>query len=73
MSQRPHGLDEVEYSKELDEELKLLLQEYRDGKISVKDLLKLVDTSCRDHLDFKIMDEFYVGKHRQSDPEDSKS
>ena len=44
-----------EYSKELDNELKLLLKEYRNGDLKVEDLLKLVDAACRDHLDFRML------------------
>jgi len=47
-----NDVEKSEYSKKLDIDLRLLLTEYRDGKISVKELLKLVDVACRDHLDF---------------------
>jgi len=40
-----------EYSIDLDEQLKLLLQEYREGEITTKQLLKLVDMACRDHME----------------------
>jgi len=56
--------ENVEYSKELDEELKLLLQEYREGNLKVSDLIKLVDTACKDHLDFRENGELHA---RQSD------
>ena len=49
-----NGSDSLnDYSHELDEELKLILEEYRKGQLSVDELLKLIDVSCRDYLEFK--------------------
>ena len=61
---------EIEYSEELDEELKLLLQEYRDGNLGMIELAKLVDAACRDHFDFKMMGTIN-GRARQNNNEDN--
>jgi len=45
--------NEDSYDPVLDDELKLLLIEYRDGKLTVAQLLQLIDSACRDYLDFK--------------------
>jgi hypothetical protein len=42
-----------EYSEELENELNLILAEYRNGLISVKQMLKLIDISCKEHLENK--------------------
>ena len=39
------------YSASLDEELKLILEEYRSGYIDVYTMLKLIDMTCRDFLE----------------------
>jgi hypothetical protein len=46
--------NETDYSKELDEEIRFILEEYRDGHLSVYSMLKLIDVTCREHMDFKI-------------------
>ena len=47
------GNFEIEYSKKLDDDIKLLLQEYRAGLLTVEELLKLIDMACRDNIDFR--------------------
>ena len=49
------GNFEIEYSKKLDDDIKLLLQEYRAGLLTVEELLKLIDMACRDNIDFRNM------------------
>lgn len=47
------GQYKFDYSEELENELNLILEEYRNGLISVKQMLKLIDISCKEHLDQK--------------------
>ncbi|MFA6088596.1 MAG: hypothetical protein WC755_01915 [Candidatus Woesearchaeota archaeon] len=50
-----NGLYDFEYSKELDEELKTILEEYRAGQISTRHMLELVDMACKEHLDSRML------------------
>ena len=42
----------VTYSDELDEELRVILIEYREGKIGSGEMLKLINIACKDHFEF---------------------
>lgn len=46
-------LQKFEYSEELENQLNLILEEYRNGMITVQQMLKLIDIACRDHLENK--------------------
>lgn len=50
-----NGSYDFEYSQELDNELKTILEEYRAGTISIKHMLELVDMACREHLDSRML------------------
>lgn len=53
------------YSAELDEELQYILEEYRGGRVSVKQLMRLIDVSCREHLEIRL--NVREGESRQED------
>ena len=45
-----------DYSDDLDQEIRFILEEYRDGNLSVYQLMKLIDATCREHLERNIDD-----------------
>ena len=55
-----------EYSTELDQEIRIILQEFREGKINAKQLLDLIDMSCREYFDQCILER----KHEQKTSEE---